>query len=220
MKNKISKKTIALLAAAVLMLAGGGVMGTRAQLNVFSDPYNAEFALDHIGIVLTEDGNSDAGVTEMLKDVKLQPGKEVKESIAAKNTTEINQFVRIIVTKYWSKDGKKDPTKDPSLIKMTEGKGWTKNTRESTPERDVYYYNTALAGKSATNPVYTGFKVDSKVLTLKDKDGNLVYDDCSVNVKVEAQSVQTHNATDAIRSAWGVENITADENSLQLTVGK
>ena len=218
MKNRISKKTIALLAAAVVLLAGGGVMGTRAQLNVFSDPYNAEFALDHIGITITEDGN-DVGKTEMLQDVKLQPGKVVDEKIAALNTTEINQFVRIIVTRYWTDpEGKKDPTLDPGLIKLVGGSGWIKNTAESTAERDVYYYPTALAGNTPTSTVYDGFKVDSKVLSLKDDEGNLLFDNCSVNIKVEVQSVQTHNAADAIRSTWGVENVTADEDTLQLKV--
>ena len=46
MKSKISKRTIALIAAAVVMFAGGGVMGTSARLSILSDPYNAEFAMD------------------------------------------------------------------------------------------------------------------------------------------------------------------------------
>ena len=36
-KDRMSKKTMALLAAAVMLLAGSGIMGTKASLNTFSE---------------------------------------------------------------------------------------------------------------------------------------------------------------------------------------
>ena len=216
-KNKLSKRTMALLAAAIVLLASGGVMGTRAQLTVFSDPYNAEFALDHIGINIKENGNT---VPDgMLKDVTLAPGKVVTDTIAVANTTEIPQFTRLIVKKYWADpDGKKDVTLDPALIQLTGiSSDWKLNPAESTTERSVFYCTKAL-GSQAESTVYEGFKVSSSVMTKADKDGNLIYDDCSVCIYVEAQSVQTHNADDAIKSVWGVQNVTADEDTLVLNV--
>jgi len=217
MKKKISNRTIALIAAAVVLFASGGVMGTRAALSAFSDPYNAEFALDHLGVTITENGESVAE-SGMLAGVKLHPGEVIKDEVAARNTTEIDQFARIIVTKYWlDENGNKDFTKDPALIKLIGGKGWTLNKAESTRERSVYYYNKVLKGGSPSTNVFDAFKVDGKVLTME-KDGKLAYDGNSVFINAEVQVVQTHNATDAIRSAWGVQNVSADEQAGTLTV--
>ena len=227
MKKRISKRTIALLAAAFVLLASGGVMGTRAQLSIYSDPYNAEFALDHIGIQISE--NSKTVTDGILKDVKLSPGKEVTDTITVTNTTEIPQFVRLVVKKYWAdpvttdengsqSGGDKNVALDPSLIELTGiSSDWVLNEAESTTERSVYYCTTALAS-NASSKVYDGFKVKSAVMTKANSKGELLYDGCSVCIEVEAQSVQTHNATDAIRSVWGVTNISADESTLKLTV--
>ena len=43
------------------------------------------------------------------------------------------------------------------------------------------------------------------------------YDGYSFQVEVEADAVQTHNAADAIKSAWGVDvNVSEDGNSISL----
>ena len=45
--TKLSKRTLALLAATALLFGGGGFAGTKAALTYFSEDYTAAFELDH-----------------------------------------------------------------------------------------------------------------------------------------------------------------------------
>ena len=123
-KDRMSKKTMALLAAGILLIAGSGVMGTRASLSVFSDDYTAEFYLNHLQVHLLENGedvckgantlDGEKKVTGELatslgytngsdgeKLGKVEPGKVYKEEVAAGNGQDIPQYVRMTVRKYW-----------------------------------------------------------------------------------------------------------------------
>ncbi|MFR0951708.1 MAG: hypothetical protein ACLSGK_02280 [Lachnospiraceae bacterium] len=41
------------------------------------------------------------------------------------------------------------------------------------------------------------------------------------HIDAEVDAVQTHNAKDAIKSAWGVDvNVSDDETTIELTVGR
>ena len=121
MKTKLSKRTIALLVAAGLLLSVGTFTGARALPNVISDHYNAHFYLNHLQVHLLENGEDVCGgkntldgsnkitgalATELgYKDDSnlgaVEPGKIYKEEIAARNGKDISQFVRLTVRKYW-----------------------------------------------------------------------------------------------------------------------
>ena len=229
MKTKLSKRTIALLAAAVIVLSGGGLMASRAQLTVFSTPYNADFAMDHIGINLVENDKVPTD-KHLLSGIKPAPGKEYKEEIAAANTTEFNQYARIIIRKYWMKDGAKDPTMDPALIQLKfDGSdfntaAWQKSNRESTAEKQIYYFSKKLGSKEQTAPLFNTFSISKDIADAKvseEKDGVTVYtykyDGYTAVVEAEVQSIQTHNANDAIMSVWGVEHVKANGDDLTVT---
>ena len=55
-KTKIpfSKRTLALLAVTLLLIAGGSITGSKAALTYFSEDYIADFKLDHIQVHLIE----------------------------------------------------------------------------------------------------------------------------------------------------------------------
>ena len=53
-KIPFSKRTAALLTATVMLLIGGGITGTKASLEYFSEDYVADFELDHIQVHLIE----------------------------------------------------------------------------------------------------------------------------------------------------------------------
>ena len=55
-KTRLSKRTLALLAATALLLGGGSYAGTRAALTYFSNDYTAGFELDHLQVHLIENG--------------------------------------------------------------------------------------------------------------------------------------------------------------------
>ena len=125
--KRLSKRTLALLVAAGLLLSAGTITGVRAYPNITSDRYNAHFYLNHLQVHLLENGEDVCGghntldgsdkvpgplATELkYKDDSnlgsVEPGMVYKEEIAARNGQDISQFVRVTVRKYWVKtDGK------------------------------------------------------------------------------------------------------------------
>ena len=235
-KNTISKKTIALFVAAAILLAGGGITGTRAVLNIYSDDQLLGFRTSDQNVSIIENGTAVSG--ELLagfKDKPITPGKKNAETIAAHNNSSVNQFVRIVVRKYWKNekgekvtDLKEDGGKYPELdmIRLDfAGGGWQKNDAETTPEREVYYYGSAVAPGSSTPDLVTGLTLDGSITQAVDKKTETVdagtvttytykYDGWQLCIEAQAQSVQTHNASDAIKSIWGVQNVSASETSL------
>ena len=55
-KGKLSKRTLGLLAATLVLVLATGGMGARAALSIFSQDYNAEFEMDHLDVALIENG--------------------------------------------------------------------------------------------------------------------------------------------------------------------
>ena len=235
-KNTISKKTIALFVAAAILLAGGGITGTRAVLNIYSDDQLLGFRTSDQNVSIIENGTAVSGeLLSGFKDKPITPGKKNAETIAAHNNSSVNQFVRIVVRKYWKNaDGKKvtalkeEGGKYPELdmIRLDfAGDGWQKNDAETTPEREVYYYGSAVAPGSSTPDLVTGLTLDGSITQAVDKKTETVdagtvttytykYDGWQLCIEAQAQSVQTHNASDAIKSIWGVQNVSASETSL------
>ena len=227
-KSKISKRTLALFAAALVLFGSGGYMGTKAALNTFSDPHLLDINTDVVGISLV---GEDFNAAKLISDENTIPGKAYAKNISVKNDTSTKQFIRVVVRKYWEKKNA-----DGSYEKVTEGlpegamdmlefdistKGWKANAAESTPEREIYYYMSALPSGETTSVLIKSFKVSPKILDeLKEStDGNVTtytyaYDGYKVGIDIEAQSVQTHNGTEAIKSIWGVQNVTASGDSL------
>lgn len=198
----LSKRTLALGAAALLLFAGGGVFGTRAQLTVFSQDYNAEFELDHLQVHLIENGEDVCnGVNTLENKVSgnlieylgwdgktpgtFEPGRVYKEEICAQNGRDVDQYVRLTLRTYWrDADGAKDSHMDPALIQLTYGQkayndgAWQINPQETTTEARTYYYNTTLAGNATSAPVVSQLRIDDSIVSddnmIVEKKGNTI----------------------------------------------
>lgn len=228
-KNRISNRTIALIAAAMVLLAGGTYTGTRAVLNIFSPEHFLAFETDSQSVQIQENGSAVSALLGGLKG-KIIPGKAYDEKIRAKNSTnDADQFVRIVIRKYWKdKNGNKAKDIDKEFldkIQLTFDNPslWQKNDEETTAEREVYYYRNIVPAGGVTEPLISTLTVDSSVAleyTVADPDENNVirysydYDGYQVCIEAEAQSIQTHNAQAAVRSIWGVTNVTATDSTL------
>ena len=167
------------------------------------------------------------------KGETLALGKKYDDSITIKNSGSIDTFVRAVVTKSWQdSEGNKDTSLDPDFIRLnflTEN-GWQIDESASTPERTVLYYTNLLAPGQSTAELLgeDALSIDSAVGTkvnqteTRTEEGTVItteyaYDGYSFQVEVEADAVQTHNAADAIKSAWGVDvNVSEDGNSISL----
>lgn len=246
MKKNLSRKTLALIAAAALLFAGGTFTATRAVLNIFSPEHFLEFETSNQAVRLMENGSPTGKDNPLLSTLKgkVSPGMSYKEEISARNDSDVSQFVRIVVRKYWMDgdnkvhsfgdeldDGTKVTTPDPSKIKLTLANNglWQKNELESTVEREVYYYKNSVPSKGVTEPLTSKIKVDSTVADPYTTDPEIDpdnmpvdtvityvydYDGYKICLEAEAQSVQTHNAQDAVMSLWGMPNVTVSGSTL------
>ena len=239
MKKNLSRKTLALIAAAALLFAGGTFTATRAVLNIFSPEHFLEFETSNQAVRLIENGKDPTDKLLTTLNNKVSPGKNYTEELTAKNYSDVSQFVRVIVRKYWmdgknkahSFDGDTVTVPDPSKIQLTLASNglWQKNELESTVERDVYYYKNAVPSGGVTEPLTSKIKVDSSVADpfTRDPDidpaqipaGTVItyiydYDGYKICLEAEAQSIQTHNAQKAVMSIWGMPNVTVSGSTL------
>ena len=219
--TKLSKRTIALLAAAVVMFASGGTVGTRAALNVTSDNYDATIATDRISVQLTENGDAVDNGGKLYEAVgeKVEPSRTYDDTVGVHNDGEAPEYVRVLVRKYWTdKDGNKTTALKPEMIETKLADGWIEKDGGSDETAIYYLKNQLPVGEDAV--LFENLSIskdvmangEGKTVDSKTEDGKTKtvitytyeYDGYTFNVEAEAQSVQTHHASDAIKSVWGV----------------
>lgn len=243
--TKLSKRTVALLAAAIMLFSTGGIMGVLAEPALTSQDYDATIATNSIEVQLTEDGQDVENGGEIFTklDGKVEPGYTYKDAIGVRNSGKAEEFVRVIVRKYWVAPETDEPTEEsasgkamelsPDLIELGLTGDWTENTKEFTnyPETSVYYLNSVLpVGGTAT--LFNTIRVNESIANIRETDEQTTvdaegtkktiitykytYNGYTFYVEAEAQSVQTHHPNDAIKSVWGVQNVTASGTSLKV----
>ena len=232
-KKSFPKKSALLLTASALLLIGSTVGSTRAALTYYSENYSAQIEMQSIGVSLLENGDVVSSqdftsknqqevkdgelLTGLLgKNEKFAPGKKYKEELSVQNSGNIDTFVRVILTKSWQdKEGKKNTTLSPDLIELNflTANGWVVADQQTTDERTVLYYTKAVKAGDTTPALSDVEKtVKDNTITYTYK-----YGDYTFHIDAEVDAVQTHNAKDAIKSAWGVDvNVSDDETSLSL----
>ena len=246
-KKSFPKKPALILTAAALLLVGSTVGSTRAALTYYSENYSAQMNMQSIGVSLLENdkvvssrdyvsndewkGTSEGELlTNLLgKDDTFTPGKKYEEAISVQNSGNIDTFVRVIITKSWQdKEGKKNTELSPDLIELNflTDNGWQIAADQSTTERTVLYYSNAVTAGDTTPALSDTIRINpsiaSDVTKHVSEDGRSItytykYDGYTFHIDAEVDAVQTHNAKDAIKSAWGVDvNVSDDETTMSL----
>lgn len=240
------KTTMTLLGVSTVLLLSSAVGSTRAALTYYSDNYTAEVTVSQIGVSLLENGDVVASrdyngdqwkeASEPLfqnmvsKDEKLVPGKAYNEELTVKNSGSIDEYVRVSVVKSWKNaDGTKETTLSPSLIELNLAEaGWIVDEAASTAERTVLYYTEPLAPGETAEPFADSLRIDNSVAerttktTKTNEDGHTIitttydYDGVTFHVEAQVDAVQTHNAKDAIKSAWGIDVNVSNDGILSL----
>ena len=233
--NKRSSLVTGLLFALAIVLLGASTVGsTRAALQFESNIIVSEFAMREIGIDITDGSKTiphfngtiraaakkedKSGVVEyMLKGEKLLPGKLYKRDVYITNTGNIDEYMRVSVHKFWVDEKGNPSNMDPELIKLTYASGWGRDTANCTDECDVFIYTPGAPIPQSSVLFMTSMQVDDSILTMVKQetvDGETtttyLYDGAQVCLEIEADGVQTHNAADAIKSAWG--NVVSPED--------
>lgn len=225
--------TYLLLALAAVLLLGSAVGSTRAALTYYSENYTAEIQVHQIGVSLLENGDvvssrnyvndrfqetGGALLTKMLgKEEKLVLGKKYNEKLTVSNSGSIDEYVRVRIYKYWTeKDSdRKVTTLSPDLIKLNlvnTGQWVESNPGVKDKECTELYYKGILPSGSTAAEFADGISIDGQLAAEAEikQEGNTItttykYDGVEFHVNVEVDAVQTHNAQDAILSAWGVD---------------
>ena len=208
-KKKLSTLSIILLVIAIGMLLFGGIGGTRAALTE-SDRHVSDLEMKQIDVTLNENGSPVEGALlgDLLGDEPLKIGADYDEEITVTNPEGgIDEYVRAVVYKYWTTDTGKHTDLSPELIRVKFGDKWKIDKDLTTEERTVLYDESLATLMVENEPVKNADGTTTISYTYK-------YDGIEFGLKVEADAVQTHNAKDAIRSAWGIE-VTGDDESIK-----
>ena len=231
-KSIFMKPTILLGIAAVLLL-GSGVGSARAALTYYSDQYSASMDMSTIGVSLKENGKvvssktyDDQGDATTNGEGKLlQNLLKDDEKLAVENSGNIDTFVRVVLTKSWQDKEGKNVDLSPALIELGfNQEGWVINEAQSTDERVVLYYTKVVESKKTTPDFMKTIRISNQLSTMytKVEDEKTIkyqytYNGYTFTLDAEVDAVQTHNAKDAIKSAWGIDvNVNDDETELSL----
>lgn len=173
---------------------------------------------------------------------KVEPGRTYKEELSARNGNNVDEYVRIIIRKYWvDRDGNKSTVMDPALIKLTydgsdyNSGAWAVNSKEHTDESDTYYLRSMLGANETSELLFNELTIDGVVAELGNKTTTTTttvekqgtaeqkvtvityrydYDDFTFYIEADVQAIQTHNGPDAVMSMWGVSNVSASNGTL------
>ena len=230
--------TGALFAVALALLLIGSIGGTRAALTIQSEYYNSEVEVLNIGVALIEldaDGkyqevsgknalmgeNTPIGKAvkiENSESKKFYVGKKYPETLAVRNTADIDEYVRVAVYKYWlDENGNKFPEMDSQWIELgfvTTG-NWSIDAESTTEERTVLYYSEPIAPGEDTTEFLESVSINKqatkKITKTETVEGNVTkiswtydYNGKQFCLEVYVDSVQDHNPDTAKVSAWGV----------------
>ncbi|HJC14383.1 MAG TPA: hypothetical protein H9705_00965 [Candidatus Fusicatenibacter intestinigallinarum] len=238
--------TAALLSASAVLLIGSTVGSARAALTYYSETYGAQVSVSRIGVSLLENGEAvsyrdyeengqwreaSGELLGHLREEEIVPGKSYDEAISVSNSGSIDSYVRVILKKSWTdSEGNTDTNLSPDLIGLnfTEGNGWIIDEDASTAERTVLYYTGILPAGETTPALSDTIRIDPAVAdkveetTSTDENGyqtitfTYAYDGYTFELEAEVQAVQTHNAQDAVKSAWGVDVDVAADGTISL----
>lgn len=227
----LSTKTMVLLSASALLLVGSAVGSTSATLNYTSDEYIARMRVSEIGVSLNENGKTvvsdgaEGQLLEHLKDENVIPGKLYTEELSVTNSGDIATYVRVILTKSWTKpeSNEKCTELSPNLIELEclKDNGWFLDETASTEERMILYYSQPIDPGETSNPLTESLKIKSEIgeqVESGNDNGTMTYkyDGYQFNLKAEVDSVQKNNAEDAIKSAWGVD-VSLDGDTMSIS---
>lgn len=249
---------LVLLFVALTSLAVTTVSAVRATPTETTDDYVANMESSNIGVTLQEgdaekdswtdvayrnydSGNWDPAKGKMglpiFEGLDLTAGTLYEDDFRVLNSGTIDEYVRVVVYKYWmneTEDGlEKDPSLDASLIQLSYdgSSSWVKDTKYSTDEKEIWYYTKPLAKDEVTDVLINGLKLDGDiknhytedeiVSTVEDETGKTIYTTITYDyeyngktfkIMLEVDGVQFKHGVDAIKSAWGRSGITVNSD--------
>ena len=189
--------------------------------------------LENGGIIAYRNYSKSGNWEELFGEINfdgLEIGEDIEKIITIKNSGNISEFVRIIITKYWAdKDENKIENKNGGVdidelieLNFTGDENWLIDEARATTERTLAYYKKAIDVREETGALIDSIKISPDIYDYgytisEDENGNITvnYDINGLRMGIEVDAVQTHNAKVAIKSAWGIDvEISEDESTI------
>ena len=189
--------------------------------------------LENGGIIAYRNYSKSGNLEELFGEINfdgLEIGEDIEKRITIKNSGNISEFVRIIITKYWAdKDENKIENKNGGVdidelieLNFTGDENWLIDEARATTERTLAYYKKAIDVREETGALIDSIKISPDIYDYgytisEDDNGNIAvdYNISGFNMIIEVDAVQTHNAKVAIKSAWGIDvEISEDESTI------
>ena len=210
----LPKILVTLFILTFVLLSFATVNGTRAALNERAEENDFTMTLKYIGVSLEESldgenykeiayktwdgdkeewtGSVDAKLSsEQIGDITVGASKNYRLRVAAKDRSTISEYVRVVVRKYWTKEGsdEKDYSLNKDFINVdfntlfdSEGHGWISDpSNDSNKETKIFYYNYPIGPEnneegfaSYTSDFVKGIGLNDtvssgdKIITIKD----------------------------------------------------
>lgn len=212
---KTKKGIIAMLVCLALI----GITGFSYAAIVSSTDTTKDVSTSNLDISLvqtSEDGQevqSENGVIGFDYG-KVVPGTTIDESMAVRaGDSSKDTYVRVTVTRYWSKDGIKSVDSEfinPTSIELNaNGSDWIMVEDPDDLEVVYFYYRLPLSANQVTSNLVDGFTL------LGDGTGNSnKYSGYSSHIDFFAEGVQVLAGKDAMLAEWGVEATIGNNNEI------
>ncbi len=214
------KKTALVITAGLLLVFlvyQGSMAFFHAQTEVGAKISTGKLGID---IVETSTNKWASKTVDGFEFNKVMPGSKIDSSAFIKNVEDMNLYVRVTATKYWTdKEGNKLPDADASLIHLNSSNAddWLiKDDGENSNNEILYfYYKKPLQPNQKTSDFMDSLNISSDL-------SDQTYGNYKVHLSLEADAVQSLDASEAVLSEWGLsdEEITFDENGNIVTVNE
>lgn len=231
-KKKLQLAVIALSALFIILVGTIAVLrtgNTQAALTA-SEEQTLEIEMKELHVELYENHEAASTLFSAWAEESLDPGKPYEDVITVSNNGDYDEYVRVVVKKYWKDSSGKRVDLSPSFINLVpdSGSNWTENTKERTQEQSVWYYNESLPVGTESEALFTSFYISNEVFTNVGRSvttsttDNVTtitfdYDEITFVVEAEVHAIQYNSADKAILSAWGVTNVTAADGNVTVS---
>ncbi|MCI9129620.1 MAG: hypothetical protein HFJ65_04865 [Eggerthellaceae bacterium] len=236
-KNKLLLLALPLAVIAIVATIWATAPVAQASLDdtdaVQSEEYTTDIKLAELSVALTEDNGEGAVLRSestngevkqygaLLENLnggeKLSFGKWYTEQLAAKNDGEHDQYVRVVLDRYWhGTNGEKVTSLDPGLIELKFSDDWFVFQGENE-QTILYSKHPVKKGESSTFATEIRIKKEileaAEIVDVTTSTGDetrfvtttYTYGPFMMGLDAEVSAVQTHSAAEAIKSAWGVD---------------
>ena len=197
MKKHITKKTIAIISLALLILITVGT--TLALVFTETKPVENTFKPSKVSCAVVENGEESAVESDTVNT------GTVKEKVMIKNTGDTDAFIRVAVVVNWMSEGGKVWAQKPTLAQKpdaTDGQYFIEfNTEDwKRSSTDDYWYYSKPVAPDAMTPILinTAYLMDG-VTGPKGTDGTQYY----LSIEIVASAIQS-TPEKVVKDEWGV----------------